>query len=123
MNYLLFPFLVTPFFFAGVGGKALHCPACQRLGRVHFYGRHHCTACGSDFFFDLQGKPVPTLWQAALGPLVTWLVVCAAVMGLRFWMEGSFQHAWPAGAILIGFVLAYVHARRTKQFVTYEKVA
>ena len=104
-------------------GRVPHCPTCFRMGRVRYFGRYCCSACGSVFVLDDAGRPVPTLWEAVFGPLATWLIVFLSLFGLLFWSEGSLRLAPLVGIILISEMLFYVLALRTKRFVTREEPA
>ncbi len=121
MSYFILSLLVSLFLLRSLRKRARHCPACLRLGRIRFYGRYHCQACGRDFLLDEAGRPAPTLWQAAVGPLLTWFIVLLAVLALGLWIERSFCHAWLVGVAFLPYLLAYCCAARTKQFPTDER--
>ncbi len=123
MSYIILSILVAPFFLRSLRGRSRRCPACHRLGRVRYFGRYHCAACHKNFIIDEAGRAVPTLWQAALGPLVTWVVVFAAILGLGFWIEGSFRLAPWVGTAFLPYLLLYLSAARTKEFPANVPVA
>jgi uncharacterized protein (DUF983 family) len=123
MSYIILSFLVAPFLLRSLRGRARHCPACLRLSRVRYFGRYHCAACGRDFILDHAGRAVPTLWQAAFGPLVTWLVVFLSILGLDFWIQGSLRQAPWISLAFVPYLLFYLSAAFTKGFPANEHAA